>query len=43
MADPVPRATGLEPESRLACQVVPDGTCDITIEVPSWNRNTVKE
>ena len=41
--DQLDNAPGLEPESRLACQVVPDGSCDITVEVPSWNRNTVKE
>jgi 2Fe-2S ferredoxin len=29
--------------SRLACQCVPDGTTDVTVEIPSWNRNLVKE
>lgn len=41
--DQLDNAPGLEPESRLACQVVPDGSCDISVEIPSWNRNTVKE
>ncbi len=30
-------------KSRLACQCVPDGTRDIVVEVPDWNRNLVKE
>lgn len=29
--------------SRLACQCVPDGSSDIEIEIPGWNRNAVKE
>ena len=29
--------------SRLACQCVPDGTVDIEIELPAWNRNEVSE
>lgn len=36
-------APGLQPESRLACQCVPDGTQDLVIAIPSWNRNLVKE
>lgn len=36
-------APGLQPESRLACQCVPDGTQDLVVEVPNWNRNFVKE
>lgn len=41
--DMLDMAPGLEPESRLACQCVPDGTQNIVVEVPSWNRNLVKE
>jgi len=41
--DQLDNAPGLEPESRLACQAVPDGSCDVVVEVPSWNRNMVKE
>lgn len=30
-------------QSRLACQAVPNGSMDVEIEIPSWNRNVVKE
>ena len=36
-------APGLAPESRLACQAVPDGSVDVVVEVPGWNRNHAKE
>ena len=36
-------APGLDPQSRLACQCVPDGSQDIVVEIPEWNRNLVKE
>ena len=36
-------APGLTPNSRLSCQTVPDGTQDIVVEIPSWNRNAVRE
>lgn len=36
-------APDLRPNSRLACQCVPDGSTDITVEIPSWNRNYVRE
>ncbi len=36
-------APGLQPESRLACQCVPDGSEEVVVEVPGWNRNLVKE
>jgi ferredoxin, 2Fe-2S len=36
-------APGLQPKSRLACQCVPDGTNDVVIEIPEWNRNLVSE
>lgn len=29
--------------SRLSCQCVPNGTKDIVVEVPNWNRNAVGE
>lgn len=41
--DQLDNARGLTPQSRLACQAVPDGTQDVVVEVPSWNRNLVKE
>ena len=42
-ADQLDNAPGLTPQSRLSCQAVPDGTSDLVVEVPSWNRNLVKE
>ena len=36
-------APGLEPQSRLACQCVPNGTEDVIVEIPEWNRNLVSE
>jgi 2Fe-2S ferredoxin len=41
--DQLDNAPGLEEQSRLGCQCVPDGTSDVVIEVPAWNRNLVKE
>lgn len=29
--------------SRLGCQCVPDGTKDIIVEIPAWNRNLARE
>lgn len=36
-------ARGVEMQSRLGCQCVPNGTCDVVIEIPEWNRNLVRE
>jgi 2Fe-2S ferredoxin len=36
-------APGLTPKSRLSCQAVPDGSRNLVVEVPSWNRNAVRE
>ena len=41
--DMLENAPGLKPTSRLACQAVPDGTCDVVCEIPEWNRNLAKE
>jgi 2Fe-2S ferredoxin len=41
--DMVDEARGVTTESRLACQCVPDGTRSVVVEVPSWNRNLIKE
>lgn len=41
--DQLDNAPGLTLQSRLACQAVPDGTVDVVIEVPGWNRNLVQE
>lgn len=41
--DQLEAAPGLNPASRLACQAVPDGTADVVVEIPEWNRNLVQE
>jgi 2Fe-2S ferredoxin len=41
--DQLDNAPGLTPQSRLGCQCVPDGTSDIEVEIPEWNRNLVRE
>jgi 2Fe-2S ferredoxin len=41
--DMIEEARGVELESRLSCQCVPNGTMDVVVEIPSWNRNLVKE
>jgi 2Fe-2S ferredoxin len=41
--DQLDNARGLTPRSRLACQTVPDGSRDVVVEIPGWNRNLVRE
>jgi len=41
--DRVEEAPGLQRNSRLSCQCVVKGDGPITLRVPSWNRNAVKE
>lgn len=41
--DQLSYAPGLTPSSRLSCQSVPNGTRDLVVEVPDWNRNAVRE
>ena len=41
--DQLDEAYDLTAQSRLGCQCVPDGTKDVVIEVPSWNRNLARE
>jgi 2Fe-2S ferredoxin len=36
-------APGVTAQSRLACQAVPNGSCNVVVEIPSWNRNHAKE
>jgi 2Fe-2S ferredoxin len=40
MLDEAPAVTA---DSRLSCQCVPDGTQDLLVIIPKWNRNQVKE
>lgn len=41
--DQLDEAPGLEVNSRLSCQCVPNGSVDLIVEIPAWNRNAVKE
>lgn len=41
--DMLDTAAGLTSQSRLACQCVPDGSMDLELEVPAWNRNYARE
>lgn len=41
--DMIDSAPAVRSTSRLACQCVPDGSSDIVVEIPTWNRNAVKE
>jgi 2Fe-2S ferredoxin len=41
--DQLDEAAGVTAKSRLGCQAVPDGTQDIVIEIPEWNRNYARE
>ena len=41
--DQLDAAYGLTEQSRLACQCVPDGTADLLVVVPNWNRNRARE
>jgi 2Fe-2S ferredoxin len=41
--DMLDEAPDLSVDSRLACQCVPNGTRDLLVLIPKWNRNQVKE
>jgi len=41
--DMLDSAPGLTLQSRLACQAVPDGSMDVVVEIPGWNRNYARE
>ena len=41
--DMLDEAPALTPDSRLSCQCVPDGSADVVVVIPRWNRNQVKE
>lgn len=41
--DMLENAPGLRANSRLSCQAVPNGTKDVVVEVPNWNRNLARE
>ena len=41
--DQLDEAAGVTAKSRLSCQCVPDGSADIVVEIPGWNRNYARE
>jgi 2Fe-2S ferredoxin len=41
--DQLDEAYGLTAHSRLGCQCVPNGTKDVVVEIPAWNRNLARE
>ncbi len=41
--DELDKAPAVSPDSRLACQCVPNGTQDLLVLIPKWNRNQVSE
>ncbi len=41
--DQLDEAPGVGLQSRLSCQCVPNGTQNIVVEIPAWNKNLVSE
>ncbi len=41
--DQLDEAPAITLQSRLACQCIPDGSANILVEIPAWNKNLVKE
>ena len=41
--DQLDAAPALSGDSRLSCQCVPNGTVDLVVKIPKWNRNQVQE
>lgn len=41
--DMLDTARSVTPESRLSCQCVPDGTTDVIVTIPAWNKNLIQE
>ena len=41
--DMIDTARAVTTESRLSCQCVPDGSEDVEIVIPKWNKNLVRE
>jgi 2Fe-2S ferredoxin len=39
--DQLDLAPHVESISRLACQCIPDGSSDVVVAIPTWNRNRV--
>src|SRR5687767_7793540 len=41
--DMLDTARDVDPDSRLACQCVPNGNQDLVVLIPKWNKNLAKE
>lgn len=41
--DQLEEAAGLTAQSRLGCQCVPNGSSDVLVVIPAWNRNMARE
>jgi len=41
--DQLDKAPGVTPNSRLACQCVPDGTMNLIVDIPTWIRHRIRE
>ena len=41
--DQLEKAPGLTSRSRLACQCIPNGSENVVVQIPNWNRNWVRE
>lgn len=41
--DQLEEAPGTTLNSRLGCQCVPNGTMDVVVEIPEWNKNLARE
>ncbi len=41
--DQLDEAPAITLQSRLACQCIPDGSTNLVVEIPEWNKNLVKE
>ncbi len=41
--DQLEEAPAITLQSRLGCQCVPNGTQDLIVEIPAWNKNLAKE
>ncbi len=41
--DMLDTARGVQTESRLSCQCVPNGSTNLRVRIPAWNKNLVKE
>jgi 2Fe-2S ferredoxin len=41
--DMLDTARAVTPESRLSCQCIPNGSGEVRVVIPAWNKNLAKE